>query len=109
MAVQVSSSYDTGSKMPSLSLPSWLYYMITLNLRSVSDLYFCFPPNFYFYRFELRWRSWWRNGNTRTTITVDQEWVWLNINWGIAGDFYAMSIVYAREIRVMVHSFVARI
>ena len=34
---------------------------------------------------ELRWRSWWRNIQTRTTITVDNEWVWLNINWGWVG------------------------
>ena len=49
-------------------LPGWLYCMISLEVRC-----------------EVRWGSWWRNINTRTTLTLDNEWVWLNINWGWVG------------------------
>jgi hypothetical protein len=26
-------------------------------------------------------RGWWRRVEAQTTVTVDHEWVWLNINW----------------------------
>ena len=54
--------------MPVITLPTWLTCMISVSLSC-----------------DIRWHSWWRHINTRTTITVDQEWVWLNINWGVAG------------------------
>ena len=51
-----------------LRLPAWLYCVLTVEVRC-----------------ELRWCSWWRNINTRTTLSLDNEWVWINLNWGWVG------------------------
>jgi hypothetical protein len=53
--------------MPFL-LPSWLYWAVSLSVRC-----------------DVRFRGWWRTVDTHTTVTVDREWVWLNINWGWFG------------------------
>lgn len=45
-------------------MPHWFCWVFTLSLHC-----------------DISVRGWWRRVDAATTVTVDQDWVWLNINW----------------------------